>query len=73
MGWAIIPAEVLNRHGRPQLYDHEYADSSRRALLQAVDGWEKAGRPHHAAGMRAAIAFFDRIGWLTPVRLREEG
>jgi hypothetical protein len=26
----------------------------------------------HAASMRAAIAFFDRIGWLTPLRLREE-
>jgi hypothetical protein len=34
LGYAIIPAEVLNRQGRPQIYDHEQAGSSRRHLVQ---------------------------------------
>ena len=36
---------------------------------EAARSAEAARRP--ARGMRDAIAFFDRIGWLTPLRLRE--
>jgi hypothetical protein len=74
MGYAIIPAEVLIRHGKPRVYDHDYAGSSRRELVQAIRVWE-ADRPEglsHAQEMRSAVEFFDRIGWLTPLKLREE-
>src|SRR5262249_22523725 len=33
MGWAIIPAAVLNSHGKPQIYDHEFS----RYLISASD------------------------------------
>jgi hypothetical protein len=72
---ALIPADELNRLGKPQVYDHFYIDSSRRELLHAADIWENDGSVdsfQHANEMREAIAFFDQIGWLTPLRLREE-
>jgi hypothetical protein len=80
MGYAIIPAADLNRIGRPQVYDHEYAGNSRQELLTAIRSWEQAaqaeadpsGINEHIRGMREAIEFFDSIGWLTPLRLREE-
>ena len=34
--FAIIPAEVLNRLGRPQLYDHFYAGVARVELLRSI-------------------------------------
>src|SRR5262245_6507941 len=35
-GRALIPADVLNRIGKPQVYDHEYAGISRRDLLGSI-------------------------------------
>jgi hypothetical protein len=88
--YAVIPAARLNEIGKPQVYDHEYAGSSRRVLLQAAEGWEghadeieKAAAEkdwekraaqvrRNAKRLRDAIAFLDRIGWLTPVKLQEE-
>ena len=83
----LIPAEALNGVGRPQVYDHVWysaAGWSRRGLLQAARKWEAhasaSGTPadsaaamlRQAQGMRDAIAFFDSIGWLTPVKAKEE-
>jgi hypothetical protein len=84
---ALIPAAVLNRLGPPQVYDHGYAGGSRRDLIRGAQQWEEAaasgeertadagwsreGVARHAREMRDAIEFFDRIGWLTPLKLRE--
>src|SRR5262245_38785196 len=38
---ALIPAEVLNRIGRPKVYDHEFAGCSRRELVQSARMWEE--------------------------------
>ncbi len=70
----LVPADVLNSLGKPSVYDHEYAGSSRRELLQAAEFWEETGGVQsfqHGDGMRSAIQFFDEIGWLTPLRLEE--
>jgi hypothetical protein len=78
---ALIPAAELNRLGAPRVYDHFYAGSSRRELVQASRMWQEGteewkqedeAQRQHAQEMRDAIAFFDRIGWLTPVKLQEE-
>jgi hypothetical protein len=70
---SLLPAAFLNTLDKPQIYDHLYAGSSRRELLQAIRKWEEAGgNDELLGGMRAAFGFFDRIGWLTPVNLREE-
>jgi hypothetical protein len=81
MGYAIIPAEILNRHGRPQLYDHEYAGGSRADLFKAINAWEQkepaadpdaqTARDKHVSELRAAMEFFDKVGWQTPLALRE--
>jgi hypothetical protein len=72
---AVIPAEVLNRLPRPQVYDHLFAGCSRRQMVQAIRRREHAGSVGYPSvqDMRDAMAFFDRIGWLTPVRLSEGG
>jgi hypothetical protein len=102
MGYAIIPADTLNRYGRPRLYDHEYAGYSRADLIRATralgedeggevtryeagpdgdpvyagegpeTGPDPAGRRRLVQEMRDAVEFFDRVGWRTPLRLREE-
>jgi hypothetical protein len=77
---AIIPALELNRLGvKPQVYDHELCGCSRRDLLRAAEKWEAEedrqnpdALAQHAQSMRDAISFFDRIGWRTPLKLREE-
>jgi hypothetical protein len=72
---ALIPAGELNRLGLPQVYDHIFAGCSRRDLILARQNREVAGLEDgypSTALMREAVAFFDRIGWLTPLRLREE-
>jgi hypothetical protein len=72
---ALIPAEELNRLGKPQVYNHDYADCSRRDLVKAIERWEADGSvrsDQRANEMREAMAFFDSIGWLTPLRPREE-
>ena len=72
--YALAPSATLNRFGPPKVYDHTYAGSSRRELVQAIRMWEEADRPEaraRAQEMRNAMEFFDRIGWLTPLRLRE--
>jgi hypothetical protein len=71
-GRALIPAEVLNGFGRPEIYDHDYAGGTRRQLVRNARTWEEAGANEKAAELRAAVAFFDEIGWLTPLRVREE-
>jgi hypothetical protein len=68
--FALIPTPVLNRLGPPQVYDHYYAGSSRRELLTSIRHW---GDDHPMAKeMRKALKFFDRIGWLTPLKLKEQ-
>jgi hypothetical protein len=72
---ALIPAAVLNRLGRPQVYDHVYAGCSRSEVLRVIRAREQDDSPAsqaRAAEMRQAMAFFDRIGWLTPLCLSEE-
>jgi hypothetical protein len=73
-GYGLVPPATLNRFGPPQIYDHTFAGSSRRELVQAIRAFEQADPPAraHAQEMRKAMEFFDRIGWLTPLRLREE-
>jgi hypothetical protein len=73
---ALIPAQVLNRIGKPQVYDHTYAGAPRRLLVRRAEQLEETGvvsHFRHAQQMREAIALFDRIGWLTPLKLREQG
>jgi hypothetical protein len=85
-GRALVPAAVLNRHGPARIYDHDYFGPSRRELVRSLRRWEEhadsldpvlradeAGPVRrHIASMRVAIAFFDEIGWLTPLRAQEE-
>jgi hypothetical protein len=72
--FALVPAGELNKLGKPRVYDHDLAGLSRRELLHAIRGMEDRGRGgrKRAREMRAALAFFDKIGWLTPLRLQEE-
>ena len=82
MGYAVIPADELNRHGRPQVYSHEYAGFSRQKCLQLIQHWEQAESSGDADAdetrrrlvqqMRDAMDFFDRIGWQAPLCLHEE-
>jgi hypothetical protein len=72
---ALVPAAELNRLGKPQVYDHFYAGCSRRELVKEIETWEADGSVssyQFANEMREAMTFFDRIGWLTPLKLREE-
>ncbi len=72
---ALIPAEVLNQLSPPQIYDHFYAGASRREILQSIQKWEQSpdeSSQRHAQEMREAIKFFDRVAWLTPLKLKEE-
>jgi hypothetical protein len=72
---ALVPAAALNRLGKPQVYDHAYASCSRRDLVRICKAIEETGSDSaqkHARQMRDAIAFFDEIGWLTPIQLQEE-
>jgi hypothetical protein len=73
---ALVPAVELNMLGTPQVYDHTFSGSSRVMLMKSIRNWEqsdsKVGR-EHGARMRAAVEFFDRIGWLTPIKVREQG
>jgi hypothetical protein len=68
VGYAIIPAEVLNQHGRPQVY-YEFATDSRAELLRAILGREQGeeGDQEFARAMRRAVDFLDRSGWRTPL------
>jgi hypothetical protein len=72
---AIIPATALNEIGKPQVFDHQFAGMSRRDLSNAANRWEERGVRGflHADEFRSAMKFFDDIGWLTPLRLREQG
>jgi hypothetical protein len=70
--YAVIPAAVLNTVGQPQVWDHDYAGSSRKELMDAIRLWERDSDKRHAQEMRDALEYFDRIGWQTPLRLREE-
>jgi hypothetical protein len=73
LGYATIPAEILNRYGLPKLYDHEFATASRVRLIQAIRSLEAAAAPReHIEGLRKAIRFLDRVGWQTPLALQEE-
>jgi hypothetical protein len=72
--YAVVPAGVLNRIGRAEVYDHPYAGYSRRDLVLGARTWEGGDREARqiARAMREAIAFFDRVGWRAPLRVREE-
>src|SRR5262249_41054265 len=84
MGYAIIPAAILNQHGKPHLYDHDYLGdgSDRRELVHAAESWEAAAKEQsdesdaerirgHAKEIRDAVTFLDQVGWQTALRLRE--
>jgi hypothetical protein len=82
MGYAIIPAEILNQFGRPQLWDHNYSGGSREQLLDAISALEQSLTQkdikendedvrRHVSEMRAGIEFLDRVGWQKPLSLRE--
>jgi hypothetical protein len=71
----LVPAAALNQLEAPKVYDHAYAGSSRKEMLDAIRAWESANSKSahaNAQEMRDAIDFFDRIGWLTPIKLQEE-
>jgi hypothetical protein len=73
--YAVVPAEALNRLSvRPQVYDHEFAGCSRVQMVRSIREREQAGSADYpsAQDMRDAIAFFDRIDWLTPVKLSKQ-
>jgi hypothetical protein len=73
--YAIIPAAELNQIGKPEIYDHYYAGSSRKQLVDSIRSWEEYGSEgalRHAQKMRDAVEFFDRHGWTTLVRLKEQ-
>ena len=71
---ALIPAVVLNQIGKPKVYDHYFAGCSRRDMLRVIRQREAANHQDGCPSvqdMRSAIEFFDRIGWLTPLKLSE--
>jgi hypothetical protein len=69
-GLAFIPAAELNRlDSPPQLYDYWYAGISRHDLVRNIREW---GEGPARDTLRAALQFLDRVGWTTPLRLREE-
>jgi hypothetical protein len=71
MGYALIPAEVLNKIGRPQVYSTYFGETStsRAELLDIIAAW---GESHPMANeLREELAFLDEIGWSTPLSLRE--
>jgi hypothetical protein len=81
---AIMPSSVLNGLGKPQIYDHTYAGGDTRVpMVRAIRDWEAAveekkengedweSTARRVQGMKDAVAFFDRHGWLTPLKLRE--
>jgi hypothetical protein len=73
---SLLPAAVLNRLGPPQIYSHTFASGSRRDLVRALRQREEEGRPEgypSAEDLRAAIEFFDEVGWRTPLCVREDG
>jgi hypothetical protein len=61
---ALIPAELLNRLGRPTVYHQLFASWSRRELVRAMRQREERGVGGHpsAQDTRNAMQFFDRIG-----------
>jgi hypothetical protein len=72
---SIIPAGVLNGIGKPQVYDYMHiAGMSRRDLVHIIRRREEAGTADSDSMvqmLREAIDFFDTIGWLTPLKVRE--
>jgi hypothetical protein len=77
-GLALVPPEVLNHYGKPKLYDYKWAGMSRRELLAAARRWEKAEKRaerarDHGRKIREAMEFLDSVGWLTPLKLQEQG
>jgi hypothetical protein len=71
---ALVPAQVANRFGPAKIYDHIYAGNSRVELLRFIRVGERHADEHHqrpGREVRAAMAFFDEIGWLTPVKVQE--
>jgi hypothetical protein len=73
MGYAIIPAEVLNRFGPPRLYDHDsFAPQGRVNLVRAIRTMEQDdGAREHVQEMRDALDFLDHVGWDAPLCVRE--
>lgn len=71
---ALIPAEVLNKLGKPQVYDHWYAGLSREDLVQAANRLEQGDvtARQYAIDFRAAIQFFDEFSWQKPLKLTEK-
>jgi hypothetical protein len=69
---SLIPADVLNQLGKPQVYDHDLAGISRRDMVEAIRGWEQQADWQAADELRESMKFFDRIGWLTPVKVQEQ-
>jgi hypothetical protein len=71
---SLMPAHVLNRIGKPEVYDHEYLGNSRAEMVQSIREWESGEEGSDdplAKELRSAMKFFDDIGWLTPVKLRQ--
>jgi hypothetical protein len=72
---SLIPAAILNGLGKPQVYDHLFAGAFRVQVIRAIRRREQAGITGGSPSLqdlRDAIAFLDRIGWLTPVKVQEE-
>jgi hypothetical protein len=80
---ALIHSPTLNAIGKPTVYDLHFAGDSRRDLLNAICCSQEqasvenndvcaAHLTSHADKLREAKEFLDEIGWLTPIRFREE-
>lgn len=75
---AFVPAAIVNRCGPPKVYSHYYSGSTRIELLRGAKCWEAVAEQKEdpksadglrmmAAGMRKAVEFFDKVGWLNVI------
>jgi hypothetical protein len=55
---------VVNAHGKPVLWDHDFAGFTREELVALADRADRHGHADKAEHMRAAVAFFDRVGFI---------
>ena len=57
------------------MFDHFYHGLTRKELIHAIKRWETQDQPgpkKKVQKMKAAIEFFDEIGWQTPLALKGE-
>ncbi len=60
----LIPADVLNQAGRPQIVSDDWAGQSRESILEYAASIEQFGKGTEAERLRARIPFLERQGLL---------